>query len=226
MKKHRSLLMIVSLLGLVLLAAQSMQSQGKTVMPDLSDIVKAKGWKLFNREASVVEDGGRRGIRFDEKAGIGLAWLEGSNFDEGTIEVDLRGRNVAQKSFVGVAFRGVDQSTHDAIYFRPFNFKTEDSVCRVHAVQYVSHPDFPWERLRQERNGVYEKAVNAALDPDAWFHARIVIARRKISVFVNNEKEPSLQVDELTDRKGGLIGLWVGDGSDGMFANLKITAAK
>ena len=29
-------------------------------------------------------------------------------------------------------------------------------------------------------------------------------------------------VEELNDRKGGLVGLWMGNNSDGTFANLKI----
>ncbi|MEO5960006.1 MAG: hypothetical protein ABIZ49_05610, partial [Opitutaceae bacterium] len=38
---------------------------------------------------------------------------------------------------------------------------------------------------------------------------------RKVSVFVNDSATPSLVVTELTSRRGGPIGLWVGNGSDG-----------
>lgn len=200
--------------------------QNKTINPNLADIPAGKGWKVVNRDVTSVEEDGKRAVRFDERAGQGLAWLTGSNFTEGTIEVDIKGKNVLQRSFVGVAFRGVDEKTHDAVYFRPFNFKSEDPVRRIHAVQYVAHPDFPWPRLRKERDGIYEKAVNPVPDPEGWFHARIVVAKRKISVFVNDAKEPSLMVDELTDRQGGWVGLWVGEGSGGAFANLKITPVK
>jgi hypothetical protein len=44
-------------------------------------------------------------------------------------------------------------------------------------------------------------------------------------VYVNDGKEPSLVVEELSDRKGGGVGLWVGPGQGGYFANLKITPA-
>jgi hypothetical protein len=47
-----------------------------------------------------------------------------------------------------------------------------------------------------------------------------------VRVYVNQAKEPSLVVEELSDRKGGGIGLWVGPGQGGHFANLKITPAK
>ncbi len=211
---------------LISLFAIIAQAQSKATAPDLTQLPAGKGWKTTGRAAAAIEEDGKKGVRFDEKAGQGVAWIEGSNFDQGTIEVDIKGKNVLQRSFVGVAFRVVDEKTHDAVYFRPFNFKSEDPVRRIHAVQYVSHPTYTWQKLRTEKSGQYEKAVNPVPDPDGWFHARIVVANRKISVFVNDAKEPSLVVEELSDRKGGLVGLWVGEGSGGAFANLKITPEK
>jgi hypothetical protein len=52
-----------------------------------------------------------------------------------------------------------------------------------------------------------------------------VIANGKISVFVNDATTPCLVVDELTQRTGGMIGLWVGNGSSGDFANVSVTSA-
>lgn len=210
----------------LLLVAGVAYGQGKPDAPDVTKIAEGKGWKLVNREATVVEDGGKRAIRFNEKAGQGVAWLEGSDLTDGIIEIDIKGKNELQRSFVGVAFRGVDEKTHDVVYFRPFNFKSEDPVRRIHAVQYVSHPTWTWQKLRTERNGIFEKAVNPVPDPDGWFHARIVVSNKKVSVYVNDAKEPSLVVDELSDRRRGWVGLWVGEGSGGAFANLKITPAK
>jgi hypothetical protein len=46
-----------------------------------------------------------------------------------------------------------------------------------------------------------------------------------VSVFVGNAKEPSLVVDQLSDRRKGLVGLWVGNNSAGDFASLKIVPA-
>jgi hypothetical protein len=138
----------------------------------------------------------------------------------------MKGKNAYQKSFVGVAFRGVDSKTYDLIYFRPYNFKSEDPEHRNHALQYVSHPDKNWEQLRNEKSGAYEKGIEPAIDPNDWFHTRIVLADRKVSVFINGATEPSLEIAELSERTGGWVGLWVGEGSGGMFANLKITPPK
>jgi hypothetical protein len=194
--------------------------QKKTIEPDLVALVEGKGLKVFNRSLSVLND--RKGIHLSENPGDGVAYLEGVEFANGVIEVDIRGKDVQQQSFVGVVFHGVDEKTYDAIYFRPFNFKAEDPARRIRAVQYISHPTYTWNKLRTEQPGKYEKAVNPVPDPNDWFHARIVVASPKVSVFVNEAKEPSLVVDQLSDRKKGLAGLWVGNTTGGDFANFKI----
>jgi hypothetical protein len=93
-------------------------------------------------------------------------------FANGTIELDIRGKDVQGQSFVGVALHGVDGTTYEAIYFRPFNFRAADSTRRAHAVQYISQPTHTWQKLRTEHPGMYENAVNPAPDPNGWFHAR------------------------------------------------------
>jgi len=199
-----------------------------TVSPVPQDSAKAAaatGWRLVNRSAEPIDDGGRKGVRLDEREGEGLAWQEGSRLADGTIEFDVRGKDVPQKSFVGVAFHGADDRTFEAVYFRPFNFKAADPARAARAVQYVSHPDFPWQKLRAEKPGQYEKAANPVPDPNGWFHVRVVIAAPKISVYVDGSPEPCLSVETLSPRRDGMIGLMVGNGSGGDFAGLKITPA-
>ena len=184
--------------------------------------IEPEGLKVFNRSVSSLSDGARKGVRLSEHAGDGVAYLQGVEFTNGTIELDVRGKDVPQQSFVGVAFHGVDGTTYDAIYFRPFNFRAEDPARRGHAVQYIAQPIYPWQKLRAEQPGKYERAIDPVPDPNAWFHVRVVVARPKVSVFVDDAKEPSLVVDQLSNRKKGLVGLWVGNNSGGDFANLKI----
>jgi len=40
---------------------------------------------------------------------------------------------------------------------------------------------------------------------------------------VNGNTEPSLTVEKMNKRETGKIGLWVGNGSDGDFANMQVT---
>ena len=117
-------------------------------------------------------------------------------------EVLIRGKNNPGRSFVGVAFRGVDDETYDAIYFRPFNFVADNDLSRSHMVQYISHPRHTWSRLREEYTGEYENPLPHPPDPDEFFKARIVVARPEIRVYVGDDTEPCLVVNELTDRTG------------------------
>ena len=196
--------------------------QAKATQPDLAGLADNKGLTVFNRTASSFKDESRKGVRLSESQGDGVAYLKGIEFANGTLEFDVKGKDVQQQSFVGMAFHGVDETTYDAIYFRPFNFRTEDQARRIRAVQYVSHPANPWQKLRTEHPGKYEKGINPPPDPNGWFHVRVVVASPKVSVFVGDAKEPSLVVDQLSDRKKGLVGLWVGNTSGGDFANVKI----
>ena len=192
---------------------------------DLSKVAQGNGWRIVNRGAVAIDEGGRKAVRFDERPGDGLAWLEGTKFSEGTIEFDVRGKDVPQRSFVGIAFNGTDDKTWDAIYFRPFNFINPNPENAGHSVQYVSHPDFTWPKLRAERRGQFEKPVKPIPDPNGWFRARIVVTSAKVSVYVAGASEPCLEVEKLGNRGEGKVGLFMGNNSGGDFADLKIIPA-
>jgi hypothetical protein len=89
-------------------------------------------------------------------------------------------------------------------------------------VQYISHPDQTWQKLRTDQPGKFEQGVKPAPDPDGWFRARIEISDSRVRVFVDGASEASLDVPRLTDRSSGRLGLWVGNGSGGDFANLRL----
>ena len=202
-------------------AAQSPESM------DLTAVGKDPRWKIAGRTTSIVDIKGKHALKVGEGQGMGVVWLDGYDFGNGVIEADLLGRSQpVQGSFLGVAFRVVDAQTNDAVYFRPFNFRAADPERHSHAVQYVSHPRWPWQTLRSEHPGEYERAVVPEPDGDEWFHVRVVVERPKVSVFVNGASAPCLVVQELSDRARGSLGLWVGEGSGGHFANLRVTPAR
>ncbi len=151
----------------------------------------------------------------------GIVWLKGLSFTKGTIEVDLRGKNVFLQSFLGIAFHAVDSTTYDAVYFRPFNFNHVDTLRRKWSVQYFSMPDYDYVRLRKESPQVYENAVTPVPNPNDWFHATIVIEKDSVMVYVNHSATASLKVKLLNNRSSGKIGLWT-SGLSGDFANLTL----
>jgi hypothetical protein len=191
--------------------------------PDLKEITSGKRWTVFNRTVTVLETAGRVVAEFDAKPGDGLARLEGLSFTTGEIEFDILGRSVpVQGSFLGLAFGVQSQEAYEAVYFRPFNFRSEDPARRSHSVQYIAHPEWTWGRLRQEKPGQFESAIEPAPDGDLWFHVRIVVGPSKVEAYVDGAAAPCLSVDRLGGPRTGAVALWVGNNSPGKFANLKI----
>lgn len=200
--------------------------QGAPLNPDLTKAPAQQGWKFAPKSAAswIADAKGRPALHAK-----GIVWLEGVTFSEGVIECDILGQSgPPQSNFLGIAFRGTDDTTYDCVYFRPFNFRHPNPDNARHAVQYISHPEWTWSQLRKERTGRYEKPIAPAPDGDAWFHAKIVIVGKSIRVFVNGATTPSLEVESLTERAAGRIGIWGGAeaGQGGHFANLTLTPAK
>ncbi|WP_221394042.1 hypothetical protein [Dyadobacter sp. NIV53] len=203
----------------VIASIWSITGFAQKVEVDLSKLVIDKTVKAYNREVSIISSGSKGSyIHLNEKEGAGIAWLEGIQFTDGTIEFDVKGKNILQKSFVGIAFRGSNDSTYDAVYFRPFNFKSPEEERRNHSVQYISLPKYDWPKLRAEFPNKYEQPINPAPEPEEWIHCRLVVKNEEVSVFVNNNSNPSLTVKALSSQKGNKVGFWVGNGSEGDFA--------
>lgn len=181
---------------------------------------------LVNRSAQTFKNGSKQGIVLSESKGEGLVWINDKTFSEGIVEIDLKGQDVFQKSFLGIAFHSQNDTVYEAVYFRPFNFHATDLVRKIHAVQYVSHPKDTWKKLREEKNGQFEKGIVNAPNPDEWFHVRIEITATIVRVFVNDNPIPDLSVSRLSSYSDGKVGLFVGDDSGGSFANLVIKRKK
>ena len=195
------------------------ESYSQTYKPDLQN---EKQFSISNRSFKHIEENGKRGIRIEEGQGGNIMVLNNFVFSTGTIEFDAKGRNLMGQSFLGLAFHIQNDSTYDAIYFRPFNFSNPDTIRRWRAVQYISLPGYDWDKLREKFPGKYENKVNPVPDADDWFHCKIIIKEQLISVFVNSSSTPSLVVNKLTNTSKGKIGFWVDNGSDGNFSNLEI----
>ena len=186
-----------------------------------------------------VEYRGRKAARVTPKDAVGaatntsedqLAILSGGPaFHNGVIDVDVAGRPgagaaQAARGFVGVAFRvASDLKKFECFYLRPTNGRADDQVRRNHSSQYISFPEFPWERLRKEFPSMYESYVD--LVPGEWTRVRIVVDGAKAKLYVHGSEQPALVVNDLKHGDSqGAMGLWIGPGTEAHFAGLKITA--
>jgi len=201
------------------------QSAGETQRINLTERFAGRTLSVVNREVTRLKDRAD-GIHVSELPDNGLVWIDGSDFGEGTIEADVRGRDVLQRSFLGIAFHGQNNTMYEAVYVRPFNFRATEPDRHQHAVQYIMLPDFDWPRLRKEFPEEFENPVEPSVSPTGWVPLRIVVKARTVQIYVGAGTMPALEVRKLGMLERGRIGLWVGNNSDGDFANLRVTPMK
>jgi hypothetical protein len=160
-----------------------------------------------------------------------LVVIDGPDFSNGTIEAEIAGALApgsaeAARGFVGIAFRlQKDMKTYDAFYLRPTNGRAEDQERRNHAAQYISHPDWPWFRLRKETPSRYESYVD--LVPGEWTKIRIEVRGATARLFVHDQAQPTLVVNDVKSgaQASGAIALWLGPGTLAHFRSLRVSAA-
>jgi hypothetical protein len=181
---------------------------------------------------------GRKALRATDAAppgvadGIQLVLLNKTEFQDGVIEIELTGEPAATagggaRGFVGVAFRvnldeAKDAAKYECFYLRPTNGRADDQLRRNHSTQYISHPDFPWHRLRKEFPEKYESYVDLA--PGEWTKVKIEVRGDKARLYVHDAPQPVLVVNDLKlGQSKGQIALWVGSGTVAHFANLRVS---
>ncbi len=163
-----------------------------------------------------------------------FARIEGLEFSNGVIEVEVAGAPVegsypGARGFVGIAFRlqadrnPTGPQAYDAFYLRPTNGRAEDQERRNHAVQYISHPEWTWSRLRRETPSRYEAYVD--LVPDTWTTIRIEVRGTQARLYVHDQSQPVLLVNDVKSGASiaGAVALWIGPGTVAHFRNLVVT---
>ncbi len=193
----------------------------------------AKGLVAIASDIKVVTYRGRRAVQLVPPAGREsageemLAILTGPDFRDGTIEIEVAGAPRAGASadvrgFIGVAFRVQAQgSKGEYFYLRPTNARCDDQLRRNHSTQYVSTPNYPWERLRKESPGVYESYVD--LEPGIWTKMKIVVNGTKAQLYVNGAAQPALVVNDLKlGESHGQIALWAHNTTEAFFSQLTV----
>jgi hypothetical protein len=106
----------------------------------------ADGLELVNAKAEAVNYRGRHALRLDPAPGKNgnetlLAIVPGSNFKDGTIQVDLAGAPRAgapptSRGFIGIAFRVQSHGAKfECFYVRPADVRSDDQLRRNQVVQ-------------------------------------------------------------------------------------------
>ena len=220
--------------ALQLAGAQEARSpESGVATPQNFPLSDAKDLSAAGVKAEAVEYKGRRAVRLTKGEGdeAGMAFLNGTQFRDGTIEVDVATKvnappGVRMPGFTGIAFRArADAQRYELFYLRPGNSKAEDQAMRNHSVQYTSEPGYGWEKLRRQWPFIYESYADLQLDE--WTKVKIDVHGRHATLYLNGSLNPSLIVDGLKGEDlQGAVALWSYSGEESYFSNLRITPAK
>lgn len=183
----------------------------------------APGHEAVQCDVKSGRAGGRAAVQLvpQGNAAQQMLRLNGVNFRFGTIEFELFA--TAASRFIGLAYHVESEKSYEAVYFRPFRFRDPDPVGRRHAVQYISHPDHPWNRLRSEFPDVYESGC--PVDPEKWIKVRIDVRPGLTRVFADDLDQPVITIDRPFERAGSGVALWTGVATRGWFANVKVNGS-
>ena len=232
--KRLELLVAIAMLTLLRPAGASAQARN-------FPLENGDGLTLINATAAPATLEGRKGLRVvvsDEALRRytpadgelnPMAVIPGVEFSSGVIEAEIAGEpgpgaGEGARGFVGIAFRvQKDPKAYDAFYLRPTNGRADDQVRRNHSTQYISHPMWPWQRLRKETPEKYEAYVD--LVPGAWTRVKIEVRGEQARLYVHDQPQPTLVINDVKSGATGrgAIALWVGPGTVAHFRNVKIT---
>lgn len=165
--------------------------------------------EIGKHEVTKGEQGAREFLIVGKNQAETPIWLPINDFQEGKIELVAKGKDIFQGSFYGLVFHAENDSIFDVVYCRPFNFRAEDPVRKIHAIQYSSNPDFDWPFLRTNHNGIYEKGIDNAPAAEDWVTLTLEIHGDSVQAFINHSQAPALSVKKLNNRTQGKIGIRV-----------------
>ncbi len=197
----------------------------KALKAKITDEAKKKIAEARERQAA----SGRTGPAAGEADRLSHLIVVAEDFQNGTIELEVAGEPAPGSSggargFVGVAFRvQPDMKTYDCFYLRPTNGRAEDQERRNHSVQYISHPEYPWYKLRQETPSKYETYVD--LQPATWTKIKIVVDGDKARLYVHGNEQPSLIINDVKSGPNGkgAVALWFEGSTVAHYANLEVS---
>ena len=192
--------------------------------------MNAENFTAVNVSAENFNFGGENVIRvvktgrlmdFDTNS---YAALNGVDFHDGTIEVEMLSRLLPDapdfaRGFIGIAFR-ISDAAFESFYIRPTNAMTDDPIRRAHGCQYFSYPKYTFAYFRENKITAYEAPISAGLNE--WVKLRAEISGSRADFYLNGAL--TLAVDDMkmgAAARGG-VGFFVDIGTEAFYKNLRI----
>ena len=166
----------------------------------------SSAWNVSAAEWRVEPYRGRSALLLRD----GVAWLRGSNFQNGTIEFDIAFSDAL--GFPGIAFRAVTHADYELFYLR------ENLSGQPHATQYtpVLHGLYAWQIYAGPR---WE--ATARWTYDRWMHVKLVVAGTRAELYLDGDSAVQIIPRMRGPQGAGEVGFLVAPGA-ARFANLVV----
>ena len=141
----------------------------------------------------------------------GIGFVPGLEFKNGTIEVDMAVSG--ERSYPGINFRIQSQEDYEHFYIRPHR-----AGLYPDALQYTpcTNGIDSWQLFNGEG---YTASV--IIPQDEWFHVKIEVKESQARVFINDDKQPALEIFNLYHGESeGSISLSCPINNSAFFSNL------
>ena len=168
---------------ILLIALISLSTHGQ----NYNDEFNKEKWLAYsenNKPTSLIDTTykNKLSIKVDSKAQA-IVWKKNVNFKNFTMDLDIAGAVMS-----GIGFRVADDQNYQFIYFRPGYGGTQE------AIQYIPiyNGALSWVFYNYP-----EYETTADIKSLEWFHATIEVNEDRLKVFVNNSKNPQLDITLL-----------------------------
>lgn len=192
---NKFLLLFFTCLSLLPAGAQSSKKKNEKPDPVFRVPMEAAHWQFDSTKAEFVTHRSVKAIRNKTKVPYQV-FLQNHTFTEGTIEFDVE---LTGMGFPGISFRmSPDQKNGENFYIRSFGPVTPEVRTTLQYAPIVAGISM-WDLADEYQTG-------ATIHQQGWNHVKLVVAGRKMNVYVNDMQRPALHVPylEASTNAGGI----------------------
>lgn len=191
----RILFLLLTCLSVSPLVAQNPKKSAAKSDPILRIPMEPAYWQYDSTRAEFITHRSVKAIRNKPKTAYQV-FLKNHTFTEGTIEFDVE---LVGMGFPGISFRmSPDQKYGENFYIRSFGPVTPEVRWTIQYAPIVDGVSM-WDLADEYQTG-------ATIHQEGWNHVKLVVADRKMNVYVNDMTHPALHVPylEASTTSGGI----------------------
>jgi Domain of Unknown Function (DUF1080) len=212
--KHKLLIIVLMLANCQLQAQNKKERKALSPSPVNAAIkipMNAANWDFNPGKVEFLDYKGVKAVRLNENSGFMI--LKDLNFKNGTIEFDVEVNQPGP--FPTIFFRWENKDETEHVYLRTGTYQKRNAFDAIQYASIIKGVNL-WD-LQHE----FQSSANIKVKE--WNHVKIVVNGKQLRAYVNDEKEPNLEIPCMEgNTTEGSIGIGTGFPGQAIFANLEV----